>query len=170
MIKTMLKTKLAAALMAVSVATAAYSDNSLQSYAVITAVHPIYVNHTTYHYENICQPVQVPIYSTGGNPSSADVLTGAIIGGAIGNQFGNGNGKDVMTALGAIIGAQSVGSPTTIVGYTIEHRCESVPIASNNSVISHYNVEYIIGGTMYKVRTNQRYILGERIHIGHVFN
>lgn len=37
--------------------------------------------------------------------SGSDQLTGALIGGAVGNQFGSGNGRKVMTATGAIIGA-----------------------------------------------------------------
>lgn len=166
----MVKPQLAAASIFAITATAAYSDNSNQSYAVITAVHPMYVNHTTQHYENVCRSVEVPVYSGGANPSSADVLTGAIIGGAIGNQFGNGNGKDVMTMLGAIIGAQSAKPSHSIVGYKIEHRCETIPVVTSNQVISHYNIEYIVGGTTYRFTTNQRYTLGERVPIGHIFN
>lgn len=32
-------------------------------------------------------------------------ITGAIVGGAIGNQFGKGDGKTAMTAVGALVGA-----------------------------------------------------------------
>lgn len=37
--------------------------------------------------------------------SGGEQLTGALIGGAIGNQFGSGNGRKVMTATGALVGA-----------------------------------------------------------------
>lgn len=80
-----------------------------------------------------CQVVDVPIYKevvTGGGASTGDVLAGAIIGGVIGNQFGNGKGKDAMTVLGAIVGADSVNKKgqreTVIVGYKQQQQCSTV--------------------------------------------
>lgn len=43
--------------------------------------------------------------STIDRTSGGEQLTGALIGGAIGNQFGSGNGRKIMTATGAIVGA-----------------------------------------------------------------
>ena len=42
---------------------------------------------------------------THNDTSNGKQLTGALIGGAIGNQFGSGNGRAAMTATGAIVGA-----------------------------------------------------------------
>jgi uncharacterized protein YcfJ len=81
-----------------------------------------------------CQTIDVPIYKEvvtgGGGASTGDVLAGAIIGGVIGNQFGNGKGKDAMTVLGAIVGADSVNKKgqreTVIVGYRQQQQCSTV--------------------------------------------
>ena len=79
--------------------------------------------------ENVCSIVEVPVYEERqvGGASSGDVLAGAIIGGVIGNQFGNGKGKDAMTVLGAIVGADSVNKngrkETVIVGYRQQEQC-----------------------------------------------
>lgn len=81
-----------------------------------------------------CQTIDVPIYKEvvtgGGGASTGDVLAGAIIGGAIGNQFGNGKGKDAMTVLGAIVGADTVNKKgqreTVIVGYKQQQQCSTV--------------------------------------------
>ena len=40
-----------------------------------------------------------------GDGSATNELVGALFGGAIGNQFGNGDGKDAMTLFGALMGA-----------------------------------------------------------------
>lgn len=75
-----------------------------------------------------CQEIQVPIYRTYRTaPNSGDVLAGAIIGGIIGNQFGSGSGQDAMTALGAIVGANSANGRThqEVVGYQTEYQCST---------------------------------------------
>ena len=58
----------------------------------------------------VCEKVQIPIYGMIERPASdAEVFTGMLIGGAIGNQFGSGSGNDAMTFIGAIMGAESGG-------------------------------------------------------------
>ena len=58
-------------------------------------------------YRTDCRVNQVPIYGSvkNGQASTGDTIVGAIIGGAVGNQFGGGKGNDAATVLGAIIGA-----------------------------------------------------------------
>ncbi|MDA9374020.1 glycine zipper 2TM domain-containing protein [bacterium] len=80
-----------------------------------------------------CKNVEVPIYETRnvGKASTGDTLLGAVIGGAIGNQFGSGSGKDAATVLGAILGADSVNKKggrqeTVIVGYRQQQQCTTV--------------------------------------------
>lgn len=77
-----------------------------------------------------CSTVEVPIYETRriGQASTGDTLTGAIIGGVIGNQFGGGSGKDAATVLGAILGADAANKKggrqeTVIVGYRQQQQC-----------------------------------------------
>ena len=77
-----------------------------------------------------CSMVDVPVYGMVNRPaSSTEVLGGAIIGGLIGNQFGKGDGKTAMTALGAIVGGSSGGErkiERVIVSHNKERRCNTV--------------------------------------------
>lgn len=137
------------------------------NYAVITAVHPIYENRYVTQYETECYTVEVPVYGRQRSGSSGDVLAGAIIGGAIGNQFGSGSGKDAMTALGIIIGA-SEGSRSTrevITGYRLERQCDQVAREVLEPVISHYRIRYEYNGFEYHQETTQHYTLGQRVQV-----
>ena len=58
----------------------------------------------------VCEEFHKPIYGMIERPaSSAEVFTGFLIGGAVGNQFGSGSGNDAMTVVGALMGADSAG-------------------------------------------------------------
>lgn len=85
----------------------------------------------------VCEIVDVPVYgysnTYGGEASTFDKLGGAIIGGVIGNQFGGGSGKDALTVLGAIAGADVMEKQArkrryndpNIVSYRKEQRCST---------------------------------------------
>lgn len=77
-----------------------------------------------------CKMVKVPVYGMIDRPASGgEVLGGAILGGVIGNQFGKGNGKSAMTALGAIVGgsvANERKQEMAVVDYREESKCETV--------------------------------------------
>lgn len=101
-----------------------------------------------------CQNVQVPIYGqVQRRGSNGEVLGGAIIGGVIGNQFGSGQGKDAMTILGAILGAnsQSVQQGNQVTGYTVERRCtDNVSYDSQTQeVYSHSTIRFTVNGYRY---------------------
>lgn len=146
----------------------AYADGMIQNnYAVITAVHPIYENMLVTRYETQCYDVEVPVYGRVRSGSSGDVLAGAIIGGAIGNQFGSGSGKDAMTALGIIIGANE-GSRSTrevVTGYRLERQCDQVSRQVNEPVLSYYRIRYEYNGVEYHQETTQQYTLGQRVQV-----
>lgn len=96
--------------------------------------------------ERVCKIVEVPVYNRG-QASTGDALVGAIIGGAIGNQFGGGSGKDAATVLGAIVGADVAnkkGGRDVIVGYRQEERCENVTTYDRYSeeVYSHSTITF----------------------------
>ena len=79
------------------------------------------IEQTPYRVE-VCKDVQLQ-----GQASTGDTIFGAIIGGAIGNQFGGGKGKDAATILGAILGADFAnkkGGQQKIVGYKQVEQCE----------------------------------------------
>lgn len=98
--------------------------------------------------ERVCQTVEVPVYgNTGG--STADTIVGAIIGGAIGNQFGGGSGKDAMTVLGAIAGADVANRNSQgVVGYRLEEQCQNVTsyTSTQEQVYSHSTITWREGG------------------------
>ena len=63
------------------------------------------------HYKNVIQqtPYRVEVcqdrVQPAGDGSATNELVGALFGGAIGNSFGKGDGKDAMTLFGALMGA-----------------------------------------------------------------
>ena len=71
--------------------------------------------------QRVCYDVQVQ-----NNNGVADTAIGAIIGGAIGRQFGNGSGRDASTVLGAIVGSQVArNNGQANSGSRIQTRCEN---------------------------------------------
>ena len=73
--------------------------------AHVVDVRPVYRQVTFSDPVNSCRNVSVPMYGSRGPSNPIDTLFGAVLGGAIGNQFGSGDGQDAMTVLGAIFGA-----------------------------------------------------------------
>ena len=75
----------------------------------------------------VCEEFYQPIYGMIERPaSSAEVFTGFLIGGAVGNQFGGGSGKDAMTVLGAFSGADQASQrkrEKVIIRYERHTRC-----------------------------------------------
>ena len=105
------------------------------------------VNQTPYRVE-VCKDVRVR-----GQASTGDTIVGAIIGGAIGNQFGGGKGKDAATILGAIVGADVANKNSKKPGGTqrqcqIETRYEE----TQRQVYSHSTVTFYSDGQKYTVK------------------
>jgi len=77
-----------------------------------------------------CGMVKVPVYGVVDRPASGgEVLSGAVIGGVIGNTFGKGSGNDAMTVLGAIIGGSTANQrkqERVIIRYDEKHQCRTV--------------------------------------------
>lgn len=79
----------------------------------------------------VCEDINEPIYGVLDRPSSTmEIISGAVIGGAIGNQFGNGEGKDVMTIIGALVGASGAANTRQqeqiVVGYNKVNKCRTI--------------------------------------------
>ena len=81
-----------------------------------------------------------------GDGSATNELVGALFGGAIGNSFGKGDGKDAMTLFGALMGAslahddELAKSPTrTVTVCDVETRYEE----SRSKVYSHSTITFI---------------------------
>ena len=153
-------------LTAIAIALPAYADTVR---ATISRVDPIYTNSTVNTPRNICQNVEVPIYGNVQRRSSdGEVLGGAIIGGVIGNQFGSGQGKDIMTVLGAIMGANSQqGGKTSqvVTGYRLEQQVQTVYDSHNEKTIKHYKIWFTWNGHEGTAMTYNKYQVGNRIPV-----
>lgn len=159
--------KLIAASIALLLPFASYAESN-GSYAYITEVNPIYKDSYVTRYETVCKDVEIPVYGERTiRGSDGDVFAGAMIGGVIGNQFGGGNGKDVMTLLGALAGANKAKEKTVqeIVGFRISQECNNVTKSVNEPIIYKYRIRYTFDGNSYIQETTQKYTLGQRVLI-----
>ena len=147
-------------------ATSAFADGYASRQGVVVDVEPVYSTDYTYITQEQCSEKNIPVYGHN-QPSSGDVLAGALIGGAIGNQFGSGDGKDAMTVLGAIMGADAAGRSggNQIVGYTSQWTCELVEVPQETRMFHHYQITYMVDGRYYRVNTDRIFEVGQRITV-----
>jgi len=96
------------------------------------------------------------------NPAGAALL-GAVIGGTIGHQFGNGNGRDAATVVGALIGASSAhenalrnAGPRTYVDHNrTRTRCADRYDEREEERVVGYRVTYYYDGMRYTSRMDR---------------
>jgi uncharacterized protein YcfJ len=150
---------------AIFCASSAMADGYTTRQGVVVDVDAVYSNSYEYKVQEQCFETQVPVYQRR-QGSGGDVLAGAIIGGVIGNQFGGGSGKDALTVLGAIIGADAASKPRDeVAGYVSEWRCEMVQVPQETRIFNHYQVTYRMNGKLYRINTNRMFEVGQRITI-----
>ena len=107
------------------------------------------------HYKSVIQqtPYRVEVcqdrVQQSGDGSATNELVGALFGGAIGNSFGKGDGKDAMTLFGALMGASlahddelAKGPTRTVTVCDVETRYEE----SRSKVYSHSTISFIHKG------------------------
>jgi uncharacterized protein YcfJ len=89
-----------------------------------------------------------------GDGSATNELVGALFGGAIGNSFGKGDGKDAMTLFGALMGASlahddelAKGPTKTVTVCDVETRYEE----SVSEVYSHSTITFSLKGRKYSL-------------------
>ena len=136
----------------ISTATLAYTvDTGINSLnATVLDHYKTVIKQSPYEVE-VCKQV----HQGTGDGSATNEIIGAIFGGAIGNQFGEGDGKDAMTLAGMFLGAslahddelaQGPGVITT--KCYIETRYEE---SVNSKVYSHSTVIFKIAGRKYRL-------------------
>ena len=89
-----------------------------------------------------------------GNGSATNEIIGAIFGGAIGNQFGEGDGKDAMTLAGMFLGASLAHDDEIAQGPgVITTKCyiETRYNESIRKVYSHSTITFRINGRKYRI-------------------
>jgi len=90
--------------------------------------------------------------------SYTGTIAGSLIGGVVGNQFGRGRGKDIMTVAGALLGA-SIGhdvSQQSRSGFgRSDRRCKTVGYYEERQEIVGYRVKYRYKGNIFWTRTQE---------------
>lgn len=97
-------------------------------------------------------------------------VTGTIVGGVIGNQFGDGRGRTAMTVAGAALGnaivrdSQAGGGTRYVDERTVyADRCETVAEYVRDERVEGYDVTYRYNGRTYQTRTDHH--PGDRIQV-----
>jgi len=147
-------------------ATAAQAETR---YANITRVEP---NYQTV-YMNVprqqCENIEVPIYGTvqGNGASGGDVLAGIIIGGLLGKgATGNDKGAAAGAVMGGVIAAdKGNGNRQVVTGYRTERQCREVMMREQQREIKNYTITYRWNGISAQSYTYNRYSVGDRIPV-----
>ncbi len=145
---------------------------SAESFTVqgrITAVEDVYQTRIVETPEQTCRVVDVPIYGNVGNaPSTGDVLTGAIIGGIIGNNLkGEDGGGAAGAVLGGILGAEKSKNRQGIVGYRQEHQCSTTYVKTQHQSLAGFKIYYNVKGMngIVNRRSGNRPTVGDNITV-----
>ena len=136
------------ALFTIAISTATMSATPIQS-GVVTDTYKTVIKQIPYRVE-VCQDRVQPA----GDGSATNELVGALFGGAIGNSFGKGDGKDAMTLFGALMGASlahddelAKGPTKTVTVCDVETRYEE----SVSEVYSHSTITFSLKGRKYSL-------------------
>lgn len=142
-------------------------------YAEVLSVEPIHTSVEVSTPVRECWEQDVPRYrhagGQAGHGSYTPMLLGGIIGGVVGNQFGSGRGKKLMTAAGVVLGG-SVGRDVArrhgrhYTEFVTETRCRVDYERHVEERVDGYRVEYLYQGRTYVTRTDHD--PGDRIRVG----
>lgn len=131
-----------------------YVEDGYQQGRVLSAT-PIYETVRTPQRREVCWDEEVT-YREPGRRSRSGPIVGTIIGGAVGNQFGDGHGRDALTVAGALLG-RAIAKDVADQGgqrYTqLETRCRTETDYVEQDRLRGYNVEYQYNGQVYNTRT-----------------
>jgi uncharacterized protein YcfJ len=144
-------------------ATAGHGSDSFYDDARVIQVKPIYRETAGYYPREHCWNEQVYRERKDDHYDYVPIITGAIIGGVVGNQFGSGRGKDAMTLAGALLGGavgRNIGNDyyddRNRGGYTTtEHRCEYREDFRPRKQLDGYRVKYRYQGKVFHTRTRE---------------
>ena len=119
---------------------------SFTDYATVTSVEKVYKQYRTEEPYQECYIKET--LQNQGDGSATNEIMGAILGGAIGNQFGEGDGKEAMTLAGIFLGASiandSEKANSTGQVVVSQEVCETKVKTSIVKKLSHYlvNISY----------------------------
>jgi len=154
------------ALGATLVAGAASAHGVRYQTARVVGVEPVFRNIVVERPVRTCHREVVERYVTRTRPDvSGQTLAGAIVGAAIGRQFGDGRGRDALTVLGAVAGSAVAndrarkrlgGTRQTVVVQEPVERCSTTYRRQTERQVTGYRVDYRLRGRIYRVRMNER--------------
>lgn len=123
-------------------------------HARVTSVEPIVRKIRQAEPQRVCWEEERSVRS---ERAYAPVVLGSIVGGVVGNQFGEGKGKDAATVAGALLGAAVVHDGQRDRGYRTvsERRCETQNTYSLREEVVGYNVTYRFRGDTYTRRMDR---------------
>jgi uncharacterized protein YcfJ len=160
----MQKTHLIAGLMTLSLATGAAKADGHYVTARVTAVEPIYETVVVATPVTRCHTEYVDRRIVDGSVAG-QTLAGAIVGAAIGRQFGDGRGRDALTVLGAMAGSavandrairrEAERGRTRVVREPVD-RCTTEYRRRAERQLTGYWVEYRHRGRYYQIRMLER--------------
>jgi len=119
---------------------------SFADYATVTSVEKVYKQYMTEEPYQECYIKET--LQNAGDGSATNEIMGAILGGAIGNQMGKGEGKEVMTLAGIVLGASLANDAekANSTGQVVvsQEVCETKVKKSIEKRLSHYlvNISY----------------------------
>lgn len=145
-------------------------ENVSYGYADVLRVDPVYRTLVVREPREECREEEVTYRErSGGDPTGGTVI-GAIIGGALGNRVGKGDGRKAATVAGAVIGGaighnvdRNNGSQPGREYQGTQQNCRVVDVETERREIAGYDVEYRYRGEMYMSRLN--YDPGQRLRI-----
>ena len=114
-----------------------------------------------------CWTERVKIKTETNNNSATNEIVGALIGGAIGNQFGGGRGKDALTVTGAILGASIAhdnDKKEPSYSYKNIEKCRTTYEYDTVREFSHYDVLYEYQGKRFNTKM-KKLPAGNKINI-----
>lgn len=134
-------------------------ENVSYAYAQVTRVDPIYETIRTRVPEERCdgQPIR-----DGGDPTGGTVI-GALVGAALGNQVGKGDGRKAATVAGAVVGGAIGRNVDRNDGSGIRSGCRIVDVEREQRRVASYDVEYVHQGQTYMSRLP--YDPGDRLRV-----
>ena len=125
--------------------------------ATVTSVEKVYKQ---YRVDEPYQDCYIKETLQSGDGSATNEIMGAILGGAIGNQFGEGDGKDVMTLAGIFLGASIANDAekANSTGQVVvsQEVCENKVRQKIVKRLSHYKINVDYNGHNVSYTSNRR--------------
>jgi len=125
--------------------------------ATVTSVEKVYKQ---YRVDEPYQDCYIKETLQNGDGSATNEIMGAILGGAIGNQFGEGDGKDVMTLAGIFLGASIANDAekANSTGQVVvsQEVCENKVRQKIVKRLSHYKINVDYNGHNVSYTSNRR--------------